>query len=61
MPPTLHETVKGPQGPKTDGKDPNLVTWAGADDPANPKNWSNGYKWFLLSVCVVMTIDMYVN
>ncbi|KAI9706222.1 MAG: hypothetical protein M1812_008245 [Candelaria pacifica] len=26
-------------------KDPNLVTWDGPDDPANPKNWTAGSKW----------------
>jgi hypothetical protein len=26
-------------------KDPNLVTWDGPDDPANPKNWSVKRKW----------------
>ncbi|KAL1611767.1 hypothetical protein SLS59_000486 [Nothophoma quercina] len=26
-------------------KDPNLVTWDSADDPANPKNWSIKRKW----------------
>jgi hypothetical protein len=27
-------------------RDPNLVTWDGPDDPANPKNWSKKQKWF---------------
>lgn len=26
-------------------KDPNLVSWDGPDDPANPKNWSFKMKW----------------
>ncbi|EON66201.1 hypothetical protein W97_05594 [Coniosporium apollinis CBS 100218] len=26
-------------------KDPDLVTWDGPDDPANPKNWSTKQKW----------------
>ncbi|KAI9819254.1 MAG: hypothetical protein M1827_007410 [Pycnora praestabilis] len=26
-------------------KDPNLVTWDGPDDPANPKNWAKRKKW----------------
>ena len=26
-------------------KDPNLVTWDGPDDPANPKNWTTKRKW----------------
>lgn len=24
---------------------PDLVTWSGPDDPANPKNWSKSLKW----------------
>jgi len=26
-------------------EDPNLVTWDGPDDPANPRNWSKNRKW----------------
>jgi hypothetical protein len=26
-------------------RDPNLVTWEGPDDGANPKNWSTSRKW----------------
>ena len=26
-------------------RDPNLVTWDGEDDPANPKNWTSHKKW----------------
>jgi hypothetical protein len=26
-------------------RDPNLVTWEGPDDTANPKNWTTGRKW----------------
>ncbi|KAE9371183.1 MFS multidrug transporter-like protein [Stipitochalara longipes BDJ] len=26
-------------------RDPNLVTWEGPDDKANPKNWSKSRKW----------------
>ena len=25
--------------------DPNIVTWDGPNDPANPKNWSRNQKW----------------
>lgn len=31
--------------PDKEKKDPNLVTWDGPDDPANPKNWSTKRKW----------------
>lgn len=27
-----------------DKKDPNIVGWAGDDDPENPRNWASGYK-----------------
>lgn len=26
-------------------RDPNLVTWDGPEDPANPKNWTFKHKW----------------
>ncbi len=29
---------------------PNLVSWDGPDDPANPKNWSIKTKWFVTFV-----------
>jgi multidrug resistance protein len=39
----------GPEPPKEPPgdvpKDPNLVTWDGPDDPANPKNWTMKRKW----------------
>ncbi|KAF2214250.1 hypothetical protein CERZMDRAFT_37787 [Cercospora zeae-maydis SCOH1-5] len=40
-------TVKrGPSQKQGKGeKDFNLVTWDGADDPTNPKNWSNRKRW----------------
>ncbi|KAF8649063.1 hypothetical protein AX16_006036 [Volvariella volvacea WC 439] len=38
--------------------DPNLVTWDGPNDPANPQNWSVSYKWFLTLVCAAMTINV---
>ncbi|KAI0295149.1 major facilitator superfamily domain-containing protein [Multifurca ochricompacta] len=38
--------------------DPNLVTWDGPNDPANPQNWSSLYKWWLTIVCTVMTLNV---
>ena len=29
-------------------KDPFLVDFDGPDDPANPLNWSRGYKWAIV-------------
>ena len=40
--------------------DPNLVTWDGPDDPANPQNWSFWYKSWLTGVCSLMTVAVYV-
>ena len=34
-------------GPNKTPKDPDLVTWDGPEDPANPKNWSTRAKWGL--------------
>lgn len=36
---------KPSQNSSTGEKDSNLVTWAGPDDPANPKNWSKRKRW----------------
>ncbi|PSN70043.1 MFS general substrate transporter [Corynespora cassiicola Philippines] len=39
-------------------KDPNLVTWDGPNDPANPKNWSVRRKWaatFLVSAFTLLS------
>ncbi|KAH8986446.1 MFS polyamine transporter [Lactarius akahatsu] len=35
--------------------DPNLVPWDGLDDPANPQNWSFGFKVWLTAVGNLMT------
>ena len=36
----------GPGGSQgKENKDPNLVTWDGADDPENPKAWAANRKW----------------
>ena len=32
--------------------DPNLVTWTGPDDPANPHNWSVGRKLAITGIWV---------
>ncbi|PIG84202.1 MFS transporter [Aspergillus arachidicola] len=49
--PTDIESQKAPSNaePKTD---PNLVTWDGPDDPANPQNWSFGYRAFVTAIWV---------
>ena len=38
--------------------DPDLVTWTGPDDPANPKNWAYSKKWravFIVSCFTLMS------
>ncbi|KAF8980584.1 MFS polyamine transporter [Cyathus striatus] len=38
--------------------DPNQVTWDGPDDPANPQNWSRGYKWLITATCIIMSVNV---
>ncbi|KAI4528103.1 MFS general substrate transporter [Schizophyllum commune Loenen D] len=46
--------------PELDG-DPNLVTWYGPDDPANPMNWSFAKKSFVTLQLCVLTFSVYVG
>ncbi|KAF8622782.1 hypothetical protein AX15_006750 [Amanita polypyramis BW_CC] len=39
-------------------KDPNLVTWDGPDDPENPQNWSKLYKWVLITILIIATVNV---
>lgn len=39
-------------------KDPNLVTWDGPQDPANPKNWPTGTKW---SYTVAVSVFTFIS
>ena len=39
-------------GEKPPQVDPNLVTWTGPDDPANPHNWSVGRKLAITGIWV---------
>ncbi|KAK4133744.1 MFS general substrate transporter [Trichocladium antarcticum] len=36
--------------------DPNIVTWDGPDDPANPMNWTMRKKWSNIAVLSTLTI-----
>ncbi|KAI0841941.1 MFS general substrate transporter [Hypoxylon sp. FL0890] len=36
--------------------DPNLVTWAGLEDPENPKNWSFSKKWGAVFIVSIFTL-----
>ena len=40
--------------------DANKITWDGPNDPLNPQNWSIKYKWWVMVVCTIMTINVYV-
>lgn len=42
--------------PPPEESDPNMVTWDGPDDPANPQNWSVPYKWIVTVICSILTI-----
>ncbi|KIM80267.1 hypothetical protein PILCRDRAFT_73402 [Piloderma croceum F 1598] len=56
-PPVWDSDVNNPT-PTSTGTDLDLITWASPSDPANPKNWSNSYKWILMSLCVIMTVNI---
>ncbi len=60
---------KGPDA-KADGEgegegedeivDPNVVTWDGPDDPANPRNWSQRRKMLNVSLVSLSVLYSYV-
>jgi hypothetical protein len=37
-------------------KDPDIVSWDGANDPENPMNWTNRKKWFNIAVISILTV-----
>lgn len=41
--------------------DPNIVSWDGPDDPANPKNWTMRKKWGNIAVLSILTFITYGN
>ena len=43
------------------GKDINLVTWYGPDDPENPQNWSTGKKFFVTFELCLLTTSIYIG
>jgi hypothetical protein len=55
------ESILDKPAPLQDGKDHNLVTWDGPDDPDNPRNWSTPYKLFLTTLCCITTLNVYVS
>lgn len=52
-----HPTEKS--SPTPDSSDPNLVTWAGPDDPENPKNWTIYKKWGAVFIVSTFTLGRY--
>jgi len=57
-------TVNRVSGVKVDsekGRDINLVTWYGADDPENPQNWSLGKKCFVTAQICLLTTSVYIG
>lgn len=42
-------------------KDPNIVTWYGDRDPANPLNWSLFKKCFVTFEMCLLTFSIYIG
>jgi hypothetical protein len=40
-----------------DNKDPFLVAWDGEDDPLDPLNWNENYRWFLTFVSGLLILN----
>jgi DHA1 family multidrug resistance protein-like MFS transporter len=58
------ETINEASGVKVDsekGKDINLVSWYGPDDPEMPMNWSSGKKAFVTGEICLLTTSVYIG
>jgi hypothetical protein len=51
----IGEQEKGETRPSAHN-DLDSIAWSGADDPANPKNWSNKRKWLNITVLSLLTV-----
>ncbi|KAL7754593.1 hypothetical protein ACKLNR_002826 [Fusarium oxysporum f. sp. zingiberi] len=51
----IGEQEKGERRPPAHN-DLDSIAWSGADDPANPKNWSNKRKWLNITVLSLLTV-----
>lgn len=51
----IGEQEKGERRPPAHN-DLDSIPWSGADDPANPKNWSNKRKWLNITVLSLLTV-----
>ena len=56
---TASETEEKGQKPETDPPDPNIVDWAGPDDPENPMNWNSSLKWGIVATISFITFITY--
>lgn len=52
---------KLPPASATTTLDSDMVAWEGPDDPENPQNWSIRYKWMITVVCIIMTVNVFVD
>lgn len=43
------------EGVNQEAQDPNLVVWNGPEDPDNPMNWPQWYKWLITGTLGMMT------
>ncbi|KAF9637313.1 putative mfs multidrug protein [Lasiodiplodia theobromae] len=43
------------EGANQEARDPNLVVWNGPEDPDNPMNWPQWYKWLITGTLGMMT------
>lgn len=53
-------TVIAALPPPTPVREPEMVTWDGPSDPANPQNWSDTRKWVVTITAIIMTVNVYV-
>ena len=59
-PPRSPQSLSSKLSAVPEQQDLNMVTWDGPDDPKNPQNWSEGYKWLITAVAIIMTVNVYV-
>ncbi|GAA5820851.1 hypothetical protein JCM11251_001844 [Rhodosporidiobolus azoricus] len=45
------------EGEEEEEEDPNKVQWQ-ENDPDNPQNWSNAYKWWITILCAQSTVSV---
>lgn len=41
---------------RVDEETENVVNFEGPEDPSNPVNWSNAYKWTIVGLISVMSL-----